>query len=233
MADKAYRVKADTSFPLVQHKAKDENGDMAEVTVGHAFAAGDYLLGDLLTERDAERAENGELDHLLEEVDVEEAVNALNALAVGTFIPEHEVERFALVDQGHRVVEKDQLLELRSAGEEAAKEALEASQEQADENTAALREHPAFTEVSSLVDDEPVLPKDGQGEVPEEELETSASSSANGVEMPPGLLVGPAAAKAAGADAEEVDKAVEQKSRKNTRRKAASDSSAAKTEGSE
>jgi len=124
----AYRVKADTTFPTAVRKV-DELIDGQEVyeTVGVPYAEGEFLLAEALTPRDRERAENGDLDHLLEPADKEEAEGALNPSEKGVFIAEHAAEAFILNEYGHEVVPKDQVLELKSAGADAAQEAQDAA----------------------------------------------------------------------------------------------------------
>jgi hypothetical protein len=164
-----YKVKADTVF----HHPIRELEELADGTklyesVGVAYREGDYVSVANLSERDKERAENGELDHLLEEAtadEVKEAEAAERAAQYGVFIAEHEAERVALVEYGHEVVPEEQLLELKSAGADEAKEVME-------------KVH------AEGLDERPNL---GLGNI-EEEVDVA---KLEGVEQPPGVLVGP------------------------------------------
>jgi hypothetical protein len=217
MANDAYKVLADTSLHRPIRTAETSEGVVLEEVTGQAYAAGDYVFADELTQRDRERAENGDLDHLLEPADLDEAQAARAAVDTGLFIPEHEAERYALLENGHRVIEKDQVLELRSAGEGAAKEAIEATRGEND-NSPQITEQPSFVQVSDLTEG-PAMPGEGkQDAVSDFEVANAPSSSDAGVEMPPGLPVGPALAKAEGANADEVDQATEKSAEKPKRR---------------
>jgi hypothetical protein len=199
MAD-AYKVKADVSFPKPIRKV-DELIDGQEVyeATGVNYAAGSYLLENDLLPRDRERAANGELDHLLEAVDRSEAEDALRVSMVetGTFIPEHEAERVIFEEYGHEVVPRDQVLELKSAGAEAAKEALEAAKEDDADQRPGLTD----PEVSHFHDEsgkgQVALPQESE-HVPEENLV--------GVEQTPGVPVGPDKAAAEGEEQQSAPK---------------------------
>jgi hypothetical protein len=221
MANDAYKILGDTTFPRPLRTVTTVDNVEIEETTGQAYAAGEYVLASELSQRDRERAENGELDHLLESVSEDEALSAREA-QVGLFIPEHEVERYAMLEAGHRVIEKDQVLDLRAAGADAAREALEASKDGPDDANPAITEQPSFVEVPAIaqaqLDGEAVLPKDHDREVSDYEVETAQSSSDAGVEMPPGLPVGPTLAKAEGADPEKTDEATEKSAKKTARR---------------
>lgn len=222
MANDAYKILGDTTFPRPLRTVTSVDGQEIEETTGQAYREGEYVLVSELSARDRERAENGELDHLLESVSQDEALAAREA-ATGLFIPEHEVERYALLDAGHRVIERDQVLDLRAQGAEAAREAVEASKETPEDANPGITEQPSFVEVPSLVqaqlDGTAVVPGEGkQDEVSAYEVETAPSSSDAGVEMPPGLIVGPVLEKAEGADPEDVDKETEKSARRTARR---------------
>lgn len=217
MAD-VYRVKADTTFPKVVRVATSIDGVPVAETLGESYSTGDFLYGEDLTERDQERLKNGELDHLLEKGDEKEAEAWFASDGRSTFIPEHEVERYVLLDAGHQVVERDQVLELRSAGADAQRAALEASRESGADQRPQVTEQASFVEVSGMNEPEPVLPKDAE-EVPLSVVEQS------GVEMPPGLPVGPTLAKAAGADPEEVDSETEKSAKRASRKRPSSSGS--------
>lgn len=209
MANEAYRVLADTSLPRPLRTAETTEGVVLQETTGQAYAAGDYVLREELTQRDQDRVDSGELDGFLEPVDRDEALNARAGNDRGLFIPEHEAERYALLDAGHRVIEKDQVLDLRSAGAEAYREALAESKEGPHDANPGVTEQESFIETPDLAavsrgDAEPG-DLDHDRHVAPVEVETAPSSSDAGVEMPPGLPVGPTLAKAEGADPEKVD----------------------------
>ncbi len=192
MAD-AYKVKADTSLPRAIREASElADGTKVYETEGRNYAAGSYVLASDLHPRDRERAANGDLDHLLEASTVEEAEAAQNAEQYGVFIPEHEAESVVLNEYGHEIVPRDQVLELKSAGADAASTVLEKAKSEG------LDERPNLTaaEVPSLAavsrgDALAVVPEDSQ-HVAEEDLV--------GVEQPPGVPVGADKAAAEGAD---------------------------------
>lgn len=194
----AYKLKADASLPSVVRTVKNAEGVEIQETAGANYAAGSYVLASDLTPRHRERAENGDLDHLLEAVSLTEAQEGLALVSdYGTFIPEHEAERVIMKEYGHQVVERDQVLELKAAGSDAAKSAIEASRQDGADERPALTEAKSFVEVPSIQqsqeDGAAVLPKDAE-QVPEEALE--------GVEQPPGLPVGSTLAAAEGEDVE-------------------------------
>lgn len=231
MAENAYKVLQDTTFAFPLRTAVTIEGVEVEETTGVAYAEGDYLFESELTARDRERVSNGELDAFLESADADEANAARLAKTSGLHIPEHEVERYALLDAGHRVIERDQVLDLRAAGAEAARESLEASKEGPDDANPLITEQPSFVETPNLVDvshgDVENVPVGGDGKQPEvsdAEVVSAPSASTAGVEMPPGLPVGPTLAKAEGADPDEVDKEVEKSAKKSTRKKPGSGS---------
>lgn len=192
MAD-AYKLKGDASFPSVVRTAVNIDGVEIDETAGRNYAAGGYVLASNMTQRDRERAENGDLDHLLEPVSLEEAEEALSLVERQLFIPEHEAESVALIEAGHEIVPKDQVLELKSAGAEEARDALEAAKSDGrDERpNLTLAEFPSLAEVGR--DNEGGtnnVPKESE-HVSEERLRDAPSSSARrGVEQPPGIPVG-------------------------------------------
>jgi hypothetical protein len=188
MAD-AYKLKADASFPRVVRSGQTIQGEQVDETEGVNFPAGSYILASEMTSRDAERAENGDLDHLLEDASVEEVDQYRTTQSYGVFIPEHEAEAVILQEYGHEVVPRDQLIELKSQGADAAAEAVEAQKEEVGDD----RPNLTAKEVSSITDtsESPVVPKDSE-HVSEESLE--------GVEQPPGLLVGNELESAQGGD---------------------------------
>lgn len=164
MATEAYKVKADVSFPRPIRKVEDlADGSEVFETEGRNYPTGSYVLSQNLTPRDRKRANDGDLDHVLEPVsssELEEAYQAQALVSRGVFVPEHEAERVVLDQAGHQIVERDQVLSLRSAGAESAKEVLaEAKKEGRDER-------PGLQAVETQ-------------EVPAERLQ--------GVEQPPGI----------------------------------------------
>lgn len=236
MANDAYKVLADTSLARPLRTSERADGVIIQEKTGQAYAAGQYVFAEELTERDKERAENGDLDHLLEPADRKEAEEARTAVSTGLFIPEHEVERYALLDAGHRIIEKDQVLELRSAGAEAYAEALKASHAGSNDNPL-ITDQPSFAEVPDITTavnaGENVVPGEGkQPEVSDYEVANAPSASVAGVEMPPGLPVGPTLAKAEGADASEVDEQSDKSQKKTKRVKPGSSSHSSSGSGS-
>lgn len=194
MAD-AYKLKADASFPRVVREVTNIHGEQVQETEGFSYAEGGYVLAENLTPRDRERAENGDLDHLLEAADRDEAEAYFNSIDRGVFIPDHEAEAFILEQYGHQVVPRDQVLELKSAGAEAAQEALELSkQDGADERpNLTSREVPSLAEAST----------EGKSVVPDTPDDEKVDEDAlRGVEQPPGVAVGPDKAAAEGAEEE-------------------------------
>ena len=231
MADTAYKVLQDTALNRPLRTATTTDGVEIEEVTGQAYAAGDYVFESELSAQERQRVEEGELEDFLEKVSVEEATTARQAVESGLFIPEHEVERYVLLDAGHRVIEKDQVLELRAAGADAAKEFLEASKKGPNDANPEITEQPSFVEVSSIAGDDPVLPVEESEKVSEFEVVTAPSSSDAGVEMPPGLPVGPTLAKAEGADPEKVDEEVEKQSKRTAKRAKPGSDSSDKKEG--
>lgn len=188
MAD-YYKLVADGTFATPV-------GETTDFVQAATYGAGDYISSDELSEKDQERAKNGELDHLLESVsekEVEEAASRDDRLVR---IPEHEVERYIEKQAGRVVVERDQLLELKSAGAEGDAD----SQAQAYEGGASERpritEQDTFVEVPSLVE---ASQGDADGVVPTTSDKVSDEKLA-GVEQPPGLPVGPTLEAASAAE---------------------------------
>jgi len=204
MAD-AYKLKADVSFP--EPLGLTGEGDEQEVlgVIGRNYAAGDYVLASALTPRDRERADSGELDHLLEPADLEEAQQALSVVERGLFIPEHEAESVVLMEAGHEIVPRDQVLELKAAGAEAAMNAQEeAKADGADERPGVtLAEFPSLAEVSNDTEGGVNNVPQESEPVSEERLRSAPSSSVRGVEQPPGLQVGEVKAAQEGEQVEE------------------------------
>lgn len=188
MAD-AYRVKADVSLPRAIREVEElVDGTKVYETVGVNYAEGQYVLAEEINPRDRERAENGELDHLLEPVDRDEAEKARaldsSQAQYQTFIAEHEAEAVVLREYGHEVVPREQVLELRSQGAEEAREALELAKEEGLDERPGLRGH-----------DAPPLPEVEKGEarnVPEStDSDPVDEEKTEGLEQPPGVNTGP------------------------------------------
>jgi hypothetical protein len=218
MADtKAYKVLQDTSLPRPIRTSTTTDGVEVEEVSGQAYAAGDYVFENELSAATRERVDDGELDDFLEEVSSDEATQGRQARDTGLFIPEHEVERYVLLDAGHRVIEKDQVLELRSAGAEAAKDYLEESKKGPNEGNLGITDQPSFVEVSSITEGT-VLPVEESEKVSEFDIVNAPSVTESGVEMPPGLPVGPTLAKAEGADPTKVDEGVEKSAKRTAKR---------------
>lgn len=150
MADQqAYKVIKDVSLPRqVSGVPVDVLPDGTEVyaTEGRTYAEGDFVLSEELTNRDAERAKNGELDQFLEPVsdaDYEEVRAQIYALRqYHSRVPEHEAEATIAEQYGHEVRSRQERMEANSAGAEAAKEALEAAKEDGNDERPGLTSPP-------------------------------------------------------------------------------------------
>jgi hypothetical protein len=111
----AYKVKQDVSLPKAIRPLYDgsvaKDGLELYQTEGRNYAAGSYVLAEDITPPLRKKAEDGELDHVLEPVDVNEAQEVLaeqrRASMVSTFVPEHATEAHALELAGHDVEESD------------------------------------------------------------------------------------------------------------------------------
>lgn len=116
----AYRAKGDISVSRVT--AVEGSGEnRLEHTESVTYPAGAIVLAENMTDHTRERAESGDLDHLLAPVSDEEAKQAsgdFNPFAedFGIFVPEHEAEAHALQVYGHQVVPPDQALEAQASG---------------------------------------------------------------------------------------------------------------------
>lgn len=118
MAD-AYKALKDVSVPKALYEIGESvTGEKVYETEGRIYKAGEYVLADDIAPNIRERIESGDLDDLLEEADLDEAQAAIAAVAVGVFVPEHSVEHLALVEAGHKVVDRETAIELRSLGAE-------------------------------------------------------------------------------------------------------------------
>jgi hypothetical protein len=128
----AYRARRDLTIPIVVGQDEDN-----EVTTGENFTAGSLIGAHQLTKYHREQVEAGNLDDLLEPVDMEESeINAGNRPNImgepefGVFFPEHEAERTALQVYGHVTVPRDQELEALSSGEQHFADHMASVQEQ-------------------------------------------------------------------------------------------------------
>ena len=190
MAD-AYRLKADASFH--QPLNTDDEGNAIEV-IGRTYNEGDFILASDMTKHAQERAESGELDHLLEAVSTEEAESGQEAREPA-LIAEHEAERVVFGDAGKTVVPRDQVIELAAAGAEGAKAAQEAAKSEGVDERPAITasEVPSLAAVEQGESELGVVPQDSEP-VNEERLE--------GIEQPPGLPIGDTLRAARGGEQE-------------------------------
>ena len=161
MAD-AYKILGDVTLPKAI-RLVDEliDGTPMYEQEGILYEEGSYVLAKDIAPDVRERAENGEMDHILEEVSLDEAneyLNMLNGVPRGIFVPEHEVEAEALLDAGHKIVDREEKLKLRSAGADFAKEAQEeALADGADERAVTIESTPSTVAASS--DEEVIVPR--------------------------------------------------------------------------
>lgn len=124
---KAYRAKVDVSIPRPISRLSKEGEEEVWATEGVNYPAGTHVLSENMTPRDRERAEKGELDHLLEPASLEDAQNApVGEPEFAVFVPEHEAEAHVLETYGHGIVPGEQQLEMMSAGAENARAYQEA-----------------------------------------------------------------------------------------------------------
>ena len=195
MAD-VYQVQADTALPrAVRLLREDEIEGKVYDEQGVAYRAGDYVSSDDISPSvDVASLEEAGLLKSASQEDYDAWAAAQTDYS--TFIPEHEAERYAMLEYGHRVVERDQVLELKSAGSDAAKANLEAGKADGHDERPQITEQDSFVETPALADvsrgDAENVPQGETEKVPEEELV--------GVEQPPGHLVGKDLAEAEGAD---------------------------------
>jgi hypothetical protein len=192
----AYKVKKDISLTrAIREIGERVDGSKLYEQRGVNYPVGSFVLSKNISPPLRERVENGELDDFLEPADGDEAKAAISLGELGsyfgTYIPEHEVESYLLREYGHTTVPRDQVLELKSAGAEAAAEALEASREgePSDEDNPLPKNAevvPALADVSRG-DYEAVVPENS------EHVDVPA-----GIEQPPGLPVGDTLAAAEG-----------------------------------
>lgn len=210
----AYRVLADTAIPrALRLVSEDEIAGKQYETEGVSYAAGDVLLAEDITPPLREQAENGDLESLLEPIsrsEYDEAKNLAGDPQYGVFIPEHEAESVAMREYGHQTVPRDQVLELLSAGADAARETLEAGKEDGADERPALTEpeRPSLVEVSNDT-------SGGVNNVPAESEPVDVEViEAHGVEMPPGIPVGSVKEAAEGGSAEPKQRKAARRTRK-------------------
>ena len=178
MANEAYKLKADASIPQAIRPVEElPDGTVEYETIGRNYAAGAYVLADEISPPLREMAENGDLDHLLESVSLDEAQEARSQVETRVLIAEHEAEREVFNGAGAVVVPREQVLELASAGADAAAQA----QEEAKADDADERPSLTAPETPQVNHEQSAIPE-GQDAVDEELLE--------GVQRPPGLPVG-------------------------------------------
>jgi len=182
----AYKVKRAVSIPRPIHQIGERfDGTPEYETIGVNYIEDSYVLESEMTPDVAERASSGDLDRLLEPASKEDAeqYREEQANVYSVFIPEHEAEAVVMEEYGHETVPRDQLLELKSAGADAAKDAQEAAKGDG------LDERPNLhaPEVANLADVE-------RGEVelpgPVGDTEHVDDEKLVGVEQPPGIAVG-------------------------------------------
>ena len=196
MADTYYKVTGDTALPRAVRVLREDEieGKVYEET-GVAYRAGDVVSADNISPSvDVDSLKEAGLLEDASESDYEAWASAQSDFSV--FIPEHEAERYAQKEYGHTVVEREQVLNLRAAGADAAKSNVEASKADGADERPSITEQKSFVETPALADvsrgDVENVPQDAE-DVPEEALE--------GVEQPPGLSVGKAAVEAEGGEA--------------------------------
>jgi hypothetical protein len=151
MANDAYKVLQDTSLPKAVARLEDDvNGNEQYQTEGRAYAAGGYVLAEDITPPLLAAIEDGQFEGILEPVSRDEAVEALTYTEVGMFAPEHAVEHQALVAAGHRVLDREGVLEARSLGSDDAAAAIEAQKEEIGDE----RPNLSFENTPDLANDE-------------------------------------------------------------------------------
>lgn len=135
MSDQAYKVLQDTSLPKALYLIREDEiqGKQYE-TEGRSYDAGSYVLRSDITPTLLESIDNGEFDAILEPVSLEEAQEALTLNERIIHAPEHSVEAEAMGRYGHKLIDRDTVTELRSAGsDDAAAAQAEAYEDGADE----------------------------------------------------------------------------------------------------
>lgn len=133
--NQAYKVLQDTSLPKALYLIREDEiqGKVYE-TEGRSYDAGSYVLRSDITPTLLESIDNGDFDAILEPVPLEEAEAALTLNERMIHAPEHSVEAEAMGRYGHKLIDRDTVTELRSAGsEDAAAAQAEAYADGADE----------------------------------------------------------------------------------------------------
>lgn len=208
--DKAYKVLQDTTIPRALYLlGETADGTKQYETEGISYDAGSYVLEEDITPFIRDEIPNGKYDHLLEEVDRDEALETLNAGAFSTFAPEHEVEHQALATYGHKIIPRDEVLKARSAGSDDAKKAQEAAKADGADERSGIGQF----EGGNLLDDEAEAAQlvgvpDTQYVDAETALETEAQLTPSGV-----MATNPFVAKAAAADESTSETAAQKKKR--------------------
>lgn len=157
MANDAYKVLQAVTIPKAVTKLEDDvDGNPRYSTRGVLYTEGSYVRASDISPPLRERAEKGEFEGTLEPVSASELEEVEREIAragqFSTFAPEHEVERVTLANYGHDVLSRKQILEMNSAGSDAAKDAQEAAKEGGADERPAITEASTFAEVDSLAD---------------------------------------------------------------------------------
>ncbi len=196
VATEVYKVKEDVTLQraVSELPPRFSDGPPRYQTEGRNYPVGSYALASNISPPLLERIEDGELDRFLEPVDGEEAEAALSLgdseALFGTFIPEHEVEAYLLNRYGHATVPRDQVLELKSAGAEAAA----VNVQEALDNEPPAEENP----LPNFTDEVPSLADVSRGDVDPGPIDTEHIEVPGDLEQPPGLPVGEQLAGAEG-----------------------------------
>ena len=172
MADNvAYKVLADVSIPKALRVAGElVNGETVYETVGMTYDKGSYVLADDMTPPVRKRAQDGELDHLLAPVSMEEAMEAGYDAPV---VPEHEAERVVFEQAGKTVVPRDEVMKNLSEGAEDAKKA----QNEAKKDGADARPGLTAEEVPALNEGEVIVPRRREADEKKDEKSSSSEKS--------------------------------------------------------
>lgn len=204
MAD-AYKIKQDVTLPraIAKLERTDMDGNPLYEHTGVLYAEGDYVRASDISPALSDGIENGDFDAFLEGVsgdELEAAEASLAGAGYSQFAPEHEVERVALLNYGHDVLSKQQVLDANSAGADAAKATLEAAKEDGADERPAITEVDTFVEVPNLNDGETILGDESETEA-DFDPETDSIQT-----MPSGVVGGAVKNLAEGGDPPEADK---------------------------
>lgn len=116
----AFRVLQDTSLPKALYEAGEaEDGTVLYESEGRSYDADSYVLASDISPPILQSALNGEMDNVLQACPLEEAEEWLRESSFPTVAPEHSVEQEALSRYGNKVLDRDQITELRAAEEQA------------------------------------------------------------------------------------------------------------------